>query len=315
VPIFVVTAANPFSKPRSEAENSFANADLALALDELGCDVHDAIGESPDGHWAEISFAVTGVGRRRMTAIGRRFGQEAIFELTRDEMVVRGCATNWRRSRPWQTAQEVQVARPGGVDLYEAAQQALGIAVEAAFVRASFTGWEYEGETGIRCGNCGAELHLFGNSLRSAKGDPYWAMAIVCPDEGIARLPADHVEQLEALKNYRQFALAQRDADARPESEGVYSVYVIELADTVGPRNGPLPWVYVGETAKTPEERFAQHLSGYKSSASVRNHGLELRPELVRGVPPLRTKAESRAYEAYLAERLKLEGYSVKGGH
>jgi hypothetical protein len=314
-PIFVITASNPFSKQRSDHENARANAELAAELEILGGDIYEAIGESPDGTWAEVSFAITGAGRRRMISLGRRFGQEAIFELTRDELVVRGCATNWRRARPWQTAQVASAAKPGGVDLFSAVEESLKTSVTADFTRASFTGWEYEGDTGIHCCECGSTLHLFGNSLRSAKGEPYSAMAIVCPSEGVARLPADHVEQLDALKLYRHFALAQRDADGRPDPEHLYSVYVIELADTVGPGAGALPWVYVGQTSATPEERFAQHLAGYKASRWVQHHGVRLRPDLTCAIPPLRTQAESEAFEAYLAERLRLEGYPVKGGH
>ena len=44
-------------------------------------------------------------------------------------------------------------------------------------------------------------------------------------------------------------------------------VYVIELDRAAGRRRDPrIPWVYVGSSARKPEERFEQHRRGYKSS-------------------------------------------------
>ena len=58
-------------------------------------------------------------------------------------------------------------------------------------------------------------------------------------------------------------------------------VYVIELDRATGRRRDPrIPWVYVGSSARNPEERFAQHLRGYKSARLVKRHALRLRPDL-----------------------------------
>jgi hypothetical protein len=38
--------------------------------------------------------------------------------------------------------------------------------------------------------------------------------------------------------------------------------------------------VYVGSSARTPEERFEQHLRGYKSARLVKRYALRLRPDL-----------------------------------
>ncbi|HKG36590.1 MAG TPA: hypothetical protein VKA89_09155 [Solirubrobacterales bacterium] len=58
-------------------------------------------------------------------------------------------------------------------------------------------------------------------------------------------------------------------------------VYVIELERAAGRRRDPrIPWVYVGSSARSPEERFAQHLRGYKSSRLVKRFALRLRPDL-----------------------------------
>jgi hypothetical protein len=58
-------------------------------------------------------------------------------------------------------------------------------------------------------------------------------------------------------------------------------VYVIELDRAAGRRRDPrIPWVYVGSSARSPEDRFAQHLRGYKSARKVKRFALRLRPDL-----------------------------------
>lgn len=102
----------------------------------------------------------------------------------------------------------------------------------------------------------------------------------------------------------------------------VWTLYVIELDDAVGPRADPaLPWVYVGETSLTPEERFEQHMNkatnknGPLYSRVVANHGVKLRPDLYEHEPPRYTSQDAKVAEALLGERLAAEGYSVTGAH
>jgi hypothetical protein len=58
-------------------------------------------------------------------------------------------------------------------------------------------------------------------------------------------------------------------------------VYVIELDRSAGRRRDPrIPWVYVGSSARSPQQRFDQHLRGYKSARLVKRHALRLRPDL-----------------------------------
>jgi hypothetical protein len=89
-----------------------------------------------------------------------------------------------------------------------------------------------------------------------------------------------------------------------------YSVYVIEL-DESKRRGTPMPAVYVGQTAHTPEQRLAKHLSGERSSRHVRGHAVQLRPELYERYNPLATRVEAEAKEAWLADLLRSEGYDV----
>lgn len=63
-------------------------------------------------------------------------------------------------------------------------------------------------------------------------------------------------------------------------------VYVIELERAAGKRRDPrLPWVYVGSSARKPEERFDQHRRGYKSARLVKRFALRLRPDLYEDLP------------------------------
>ena len=62
-------------------------------------------------------------------------------------------------------------------------------------------------------------------------------------------------------------------------ADTVYRVYVIELDESLRQGTGK-PAVYVGQSAKTPEERFEQHLRGERASRYVRDHGVRLRPRL-----------------------------------
>ncbi len=98
-----------------------------------------------------------------------------------------------------------------------------------------------------------------------------------------------------------------------------YRVYVIELADAAGPggtrRNPARPCVYVGQSAKSPEDRFAQHKRGERRSRCVERHGLQLLPALYNHLPAFTARAEAEAGEKACAEELKRRGYTVRGGH
>lgn len=108
----------------------------------------------------------------------------------------------------------------------------------------------------------------------------------------------------------------------------VYTVYVIELARKVftedrrfreaNPQyNGVLECLYVGQTSKTPQERFKQHKTSYRnakghklSSAIVEKYGRYLRPSLYQDIGPL-SRAEALEVERGLALELRRKGYAV----
>ena len=107
-----------------------------------------------------------------------------------------------------------------------------------------------------------------------------------------------------------------------------YSVYVVELSKKIftenrkfreaNPQfNGVLECLYVGQTSKTPKERFAQHKSGFRnkkgyklSSNIVEKYGRYLRPSIYNHINPIETRAEAIKIEEELALELRREGYA-----
>jgi hypothetical protein len=87
-------------------------------------------------------------------------------------------------------------------------------------------------------------------------------------------------------------------------------VYVIELDRAAGRRRDPrIPWVYVGSSARSPEERFAQHERGYKSARLVKRFGLRLRPDLYEDLEPFRGSKKACAAEKARARELAECGF------
>lgn len=98
-------------------------------------------------------------------------------------------------------------------------------------------------------------------------------------------------------------------------------VYVVRLGDAAPGPPSDLGKVYVGDTARTPEERFATHLAGGRTASNVvARHGRKLLPELYEHVPPVghedqhEARALSEKVEAWLADELKSMGYTVHRG-
>ena len=100
-----------------------------------------------------------------------------------------------------------------------------------------------------------------------------------------------------------------------------YWVYVIELDARRLFEAGRCPSpdtqaMYVGETAKTPEARFAQHKEGgQKAVGIVCEYGVRLRQGFTRGVGPFATRQEARREERRIGNRLNArKHYKVWGG-
>ena len=71
------------------------------------------------------------------------------------------------------------------------------------------------------------------------------------------------------------------------------------------------PCVYVGQSVHTPDERFAQHIRGYKSSPFPKKFGLYLQKKLFANVNPLANREEALVAEEQLARKLMRRGYGV----
>lgn len=100
-----------------------------------------------------------------------------------------------------------------------------------------------------------------------------------------------------------------------------HHVYVIELDPAVwkaspkfrlaNPDRDPRkPCVYVGMTGLKPEERYANHVAGIRSSRLVHRFARRLRPDLSEGIEPM-TFREAVRMERALAKVLRGDGYGV----
>jgi len=112
-----------------------------------------------------------------------------------------------------------------------------------------------------------------------------------------------------------------------PPPKADCSVYVIELDRSVrshrdvkraNPHSDPLmACLYVGQTRRTPEERYTEHNDGKglkKGGRHLRGKCLRLRPDLFEVFNPM-PLLESLVLERELAQELREKGFTVLGGH
>jgi hypothetical protein len=109
-----------------------------------------------------------------------------------------------------------------------------------------------------------------------------------------------------------------------PTTKDHHNVYVVLLNSAVArsrkvrllnPNRDPKkPCVYVGLTGLAPEERFANHQQGIKSSLYVKRYGIRLVPELYTHLNPMPYEAAAQM-EKDLTDDLRRAGYTVVGGH
>jgi len=98
-------------------------------------------------------------------------------------------------------------------------------------------------------------------------------------------------------------------------SSRTYCIYIIELSRACMRQPCALAPLYVGQTAHTPEHRFAQHKAGGKLAASKpHKYGVRLRLDLMKGIGPFATRTEAEAAEKAVAEALERRGHRVFWG-
>mgnify|MGYP000850627296 FL=1 len=99
-PVHVITAANPNGRLAPDAANSDALAELAAHLTRAGVGFVRAIGVAADGSHAEDSLLTWTLTTEDSRFLGRRFSQDAIFEIDADDVRVVSCIDDETRGRP-----------------------------------------------------------------------------------------------------------------------------------------------------------------------------------------------------------------------
>ncbi|MCP9925666.1 DUF3293 domain-containing protein [Synechococcus lacustris C3-12m-Tous] len=92
VPVYVITAQNPHERVLTDIVNNKRHQLLHnyLKMRFPKAELIEVIGKSCSGPWAETGWAISGLSRLDALAIAYRFQQRAIFELTKDEVIVIG---------------------------------------------------------------------------------------------------------------------------------------------------------------------------------------------------------------------------------
>jgi hypothetical protein len=109
--------------------------------------------------------------------------------------------------------------------------------------------------------------------------------------------------------------MASRQRRRRTPSAPTYRIYVIELSRACVPEPCALAPVYVGQTAHTPEHRFAQHKTGGRLAAGkAHRYGVRLRYDLMKAIAPCSTRKEAEAAEQAVARALERRGHRVFWG-
>ncbi len=86
-PLGIITAYNPASELRTPEENRAANRALLRELEEAGADAYPAVAEGTGEEaerWREPGFAVAGLPKEALVALGERHGQNAIVWVDRE---------------------------------------------------------------------------------------------------------------------------------------------------------------------------------------------------------------------------------------
>lgn len=144
-----------------------------------------------------------------------------------------------------------------------------------------------------------------------------YVMATCCAREAARRSPRYRQAILAPLQAAGMQAIDWWDkalgASRRVQrtTRGNHHLYVVLLD---GFSKGSQYGLYVGESSKTPEHRFEDHLNGKHAARSVRRLGKCLLPALYEHLNPL-SRQEAKALEPVLAEAFRAAGIRTEGGH
>jgi hypothetical protein len=97
-PLFIITAANPFSIKTSDKANQRRHLELYQFLQASfpSSSIEELVGQSQDKQWKEPSWAVDNITVEEALAVGRTFYQWAIFSINNGKRKVLHC---WQLDR------------------------------------------------------------------------------------------------------------------------------------------------------------------------------------------------------------------------
>lgn len=99
VQIHVITAWNPGDERPSSEINEAQNQQLRVEISARGLEALEALGSDPNSPHAEKSWAVVGMTDDTAIELGRKYGQVAVFFITRARQWVLGCLAEWEVGR------------------------------------------------------------------------------------------------------------------------------------------------------------------------------------------------------------------------
>ncbi len=105
-PVHVITAFNPHGRVATETDNARSHRALVERLRSRGIASHPAAGGDRSWRHVEPGVVIIGLPRAEAVALGKDFGQDAIFEWTADALSVISCTDDsvvelgWRRIVP-----------------------------------------------------------------------------------------------------------------------------------------------------------------------------------------------------------------------
>ena len=311
---FVITAWNPWCQVSTDRKNLINNVSLAAQLEQTGYKYLKAIGKGRVGTWpAEESFAVWGIKDKEIKQLARDFFQEAIFVISSNLQSITSTEKShcWIRSMLHEEAESKlsTICR----SLHDTLVEDGGFDAEKLALTSSSGFWLYLHD--FSDDKSGRTFALAHNQLSM---HPISQYTLVDREAQIELATSEWSDWLLQRANIEyELAQARQDALDRNQSEGKFRVYVIEFEGSLPEASASQRCVYVGETSKTPELRFAQHKDPESKLANsdVRKYPCNLNTALYRALPRTPTRRESRALEAKTAELLRRKGFFVIGGH
>jgi len=280
----------------------------------------DAFGSDPDGIYAgEQSLAFSGISEKRALSIGRIFGQEAIFRVTRNSQdllfIGRGIV---QRS----VSELKEQRRILALNLSQYLEEKLGVSLEVPEKFKGVRGWHCAGnpDSYLSVGNHESTRVIF-RTVHDGS-DSYRPMQVLADTETgtVKKISASVKRQTDdgtdsPLVNARiHLDNCQFSDEVRGLIEAKRVIYVWRPDKNYPKCPAEKESLYVGESALLPEERIKKHLSGVKSSRWVKNYPGRLDQSLMP-VVSLPTLATSVTFEEWYGLHLSRLGYFVKGGH